>query len=375
MKINHMSIIKRAWRILWSYKTLWVFGIILALTTGGANGSNTSGGAQGNGNSGNGFNINPPPEIERELGAIGKVIGRFFDRVFTEGAVPTGLIALGIGLACLGVIFFIVMTIARYVSENALIKLVDEHETTGDQRRVKEGFRMGWSRSAFRQWLIGLVIGLPLVIAFIIALMVSAVPLLGWVTENVTIGIIGTIATIGLFFLLVFTAIVVGTIAGLLVKLAYRATALEDLGVFPSIGHGWQLLRGNLKEIGVMWLIMFGIGLAFTVVMIPAFLLLLAISGVSGGLLFLGVRGLMGLFMRGLTRWIVAGVIGIFVFFILLIVPLTFVSGLYEVFKSSVWTLTYRELTLSGALEPGTSPELASPRDEVSAEPEEGPSE
>ena len=366
-----MNIIKRAWRILWSYKTLWVFGIILALTTGGANGSSTSGSAQGNGNGGNGLNITPPPEIERELGEIGKVIGQFFEGVFTGGVVPAGLIALGVGLACLGVIFFIVMTVARYVSENALIKLVDEHETTGDQRPVKDGFRMGWSRPAFRQWLTGVVISLPLVIAFVIALILSAVPLLGWVTENVTIGIIGTVATIGLFFLLIFTAIVVGTIAGLIIKLAYRVTALEDLGVFPSIGRGWQLLRRNLKEIGVMWLIMFGVGLAFTVVMIPAFILLLAISGVSGGLLFLGVRGLMGLFMRGLTRWIVAGVLGIFVFFILLIVPLTFVSGLYEVFKSSVWTLTYRELALAGDLGPDTPPELTTSQEVVSAGTEE----
>ena len=31
--MNHIQILKRAWTILWSYKTLWVFGILFALTT------------------------------------------------------------------------------------------------------------------------------------------------------------------------------------------------------------------------------------------------------------------------------------------------------------------------------------------------------
>ena len=39
--MDHMKVLKRAWQILWSYKALWIFGIILALTT--SSGSNSGG--------------------------------------------------------------------------------------------------------------------------------------------------------------------------------------------------------------------------------------------------------------------------------------------------------------------------------------------
>jgi hypothetical protein len=41
--MDHTKILKRAWHILWSYRVLWIFGIILALTaTGGVGTSGTS---------------------------------------------------------------------------------------------------------------------------------------------------------------------------------------------------------------------------------------------------------------------------------------------------------------------------------------------
>jgi len=44
--MKHAQILKRSWEILWSYKALWIFGIILALTTA------SGGGGGGNGGSG-----------------------------------------------------------------------------------------------------------------------------------------------------------------------------------------------------------------------------------------------------------------------------------------------------------------------------------
>ena len=31
--MSHVEVLKRAWKMLWSYRAVWVFGIILALTT------------------------------------------------------------------------------------------------------------------------------------------------------------------------------------------------------------------------------------------------------------------------------------------------------------------------------------------------------
>ena len=34
--IDPVKILKRSWYILWSYRALWVFGLVLALTAGGS---------------------------------------------------------------------------------------------------------------------------------------------------------------------------------------------------------------------------------------------------------------------------------------------------------------------------------------------------
>ena len=51
------KILKRAWHILWNYRILWLFGVLLALTSGGGGGGNGG----GNGGSSNyNFNSNNP---------------------------------------------------------------------------------------------------------------------------------------------------------------------------------------------------------------------------------------------------------------------------------------------------------------------------
>ncbi|MBC8264113.1 MAG: hypothetical protein H8E47_08340, partial [Anaerolineales bacterium] len=54
--------------------------------------------------------------------------------------------------------------------------------------------------------------------------------------------------------------------------------------------------------------------------------------------------GLTGLAFEGAAPWIVAGAMGLPVFILVLAAPLAFLGGLFEVFLSSTWTLTYREL-------------------------------
>ena len=47
--MKHFQILKRSWDILWSYKVLWIFGIILALTTASASSSGSQGGGAAGG--------------------------------------------------------------------------------------------------------------------------------------------------------------------------------------------------------------------------------------------------------------------------------------------------------------------------------------
>ena len=192
--MDHIKVLKRAWHTVWNYRALWIFGIILALTTasGGYNGSGGSGGGRG-GNGGiphpGGFQWPPGepswPDIPPEALAI--------------------VIAVGIAVVCVIVVLSIASTIARYVAETALIRMVDYHEETGEKPGVRQGFRLGWSRTAWRLFLISLLTGLPLALASVLLLALTAglgiLSAMAMDANNIAIGAMGIVATVGIFFL------------------------------------------------------------------------------------------------------------------------------------------------------------------------------
>jgi len=327
--MDHVKILKRAWEITWRYRALWVFGVILALTTGNA------GGGGGNGGGGPGYRFGgedflgpggelPIPEIPAQVVSI--------------------LIAVGVVLACVIVLLSIAALVARYVAETALIRMVDDHEETAEKRSVRQGFRIGWSRTALRLFLIDLLIVLPLALVSILLFLLAFAPLLLWTTENTVAGVVGTVATIGLFFLILFLVIIVAAVVSLLMHFFRRACALEELGVIESLRQGYEIVRRHLKDVVIMWLIMIGVGLALIIVMIPVMLLLVIAGVMMGGLPALLVGGLASLAFKGAVPWILGGAVGVPIFILVVTLPALFLGGLVEVFKSSVWTLTYREL-------------------------------
>jgi hypothetical protein len=343
--MDPIKVLKRAGEITWRYRVLWIFGIIVALTT-------ASFGSPGGGDGGRGMQY--------------RWRGEDFRLPWGEYPIPevppqavSLLIGIGVALACVIVILIIAATVARYVAETALIRMVDDHEETGEQRSVRQGFRMGWSRTALRLFLINLLIGLPVAVVFVVLFLLAFTPLLLWTTENTAAGVIGTVATVGLFFLILFLAIVVGMVVSLLTHFFRRACALEELGVIESIRQGFGVVRRHLKDVVIMWLIMIGLQIGWTIAMIimaivllPAIILLIIVGGVVGGLPALVVGGLASLVFEGAVPWILGAVVGIPIFMLVVAVPWLFLGGLVEVFKSSVWTLTYRELRALEGLEP-----------------------
>jgi hypothetical protein len=271
-----------------------------------------------------------------------------------------------------------VTTIARYVAETALIRMVDDHEKTGEQRSVREGFRMGWSRTTFRLFMIDLLIGLPVTAVFISLFLLSAAPLLLWLTQRTPMGVIGTVSSSGLFLLVVLLSIVVGAVIAVLRRFFWRASALEELGVIESIREGLHMVRQHLKDVVVMWLIMIGVRIGWAVAMIasvivlfPLILLLIVVGGAVGGLPALLVGGLTSLFVEGPVPWILGAVVGVPIFMLVVSAPWVFASGLMEVFKSSTWTLTYRELRALEGVETETEiePEITGWSEAGEAEP------
>jgi len=328
--MDHIRILKRAFSITTSYRALWIFGILLAVTTGSRFSSNSSWREGGNSAAG------PGPWAWPHV----------------SPDVLTGLIVAGVVALCVALLLTLAAVIARYVSETALLRMVDQHEATGVKVSVRQGFRLGWSRAALRLFGMDLLIGLSALIAFLLLIGVAAAPLLVWLTDSTPARVLGTIVAVALVVVVVFAAILTAIALSLLTQFWHRAVVLEGHGLNAAVRRGWQLLRQRLGDVLIMGLIVFGLELAATIVMIPVFFLLLAVAAISGGLPALLIYAVASLVAQGTAPWIAALIVGVPIFIVVMAIPLLVAGGLMQTFQSSTWTLTYRELLALEAARP-----------------------
>ena len=346
--MDHMKILKRAWHILWSYKALWVFGIILAITTASFQ-SSSSGGSSGRSSSGSGNNTSFYSELPDGIAEGLQDLESTINSIDFES---TGFwVPVVIGAICLALVFFVIGNVLRYVSETAMIRMVNEYEEDQRKYTVGKGFRLGWSRKAFHLFLIDLVLGVPMAVISIIAIMLSLSPLLLLITEKTFASILGVIMAIGLFFITLILVIVFSAAVKFVIDFAKRACILESQSVFDSIRRGFDVIWQNLKDSGLMWLIMIGIKFAYNIVLLPVSFLLFFAALLISGVIVLAVGGVLSLILSVATPLLFSLFLAIPVFMLVLGGPSAFLNGLKEVFISSTWTLTYRELLALEKLE------------------------
>jgi len=358
--MDPVKILKRAWHILWSYRALWVFGLILALTAAGSSGGSGNNGVRFSGDNRTQRYDAPLPENWRE--EIGKAFaeaGKEISRVFEDG-----LPALGISkgeltaLLWIGAIFLLVMmaigimmAVARYVSETAVIRMVDEYEATDTKMSVRQGFRIGWSRTSWRLFLINLIVSIPVFVLLAVMAVAGFMIYRMVASGNDTLAAAGLISVIGVVFLFIFVVVIVSIFLGLLRHFFWRACALEDLGVGESLRRGFAMVRENWKNVGLMWLIMIGLGIAWAIVSVIAVVLTIpivllttvaavAIAAIPGLLLV----GFFSLFLSGYLPWIAGGLFIAPLFFTLAFSPWVLLTAWQQIYTSTVWTLTYREI-------------------------------
>ncbi|MDD5466621.1 MAG: hypothetical protein PHS96_02325 [Anaerolineales bacterium] len=356
--MKHIQILKRAWNILWEYKALWLFGVILALASGGGfpDGGNQISYRQSMERS---FEFPRGEWFGGDLGEMG--------RWFSEGFLPQmeqRLLWIVIVLVALLLLMGVLFTIGRYVSQVALIRMVDGYEASNEKINWRAGFRLGWSRSAWRLFLINLIVYLPL--AVIIAALIAAalVPVIASGIRSGEPSALGIIATIGVVLLVILVAVVVGVVLGLVMEIITRVCVLQGTGVIDSIRQGWRLVRQHFGDVGLMWLILLGIRIGYAVLMIPVVLLLgglaLLFGGGVGAVLYFVVSSI----QSAPAAWMPAMVVGGPLFLFLLALPFLSLDGLRDTYLSTSGTLTYGELTSSGEFaaalsEPGAASAIA----------------
>jgi hypothetical protein len=335
-----MQILKRAWKILWSYRILWVFGIILALTSpsGSANLNFSRPSVR---NTDRNFNFTPPDEVRRELEKLGQL--------FSQG-IPAEtqqlLIRIAVLLGVVVLLLMILFAIGYYVSQTALIRMVDRYEKDEQKLTWKQGLRLGWSREAWRLFLIDLVIFLPIGVVFILLFTCAALPVLVSVMAGKEPTVAGIIATVGLAFLIIFIAIIVKFVLSLILEIIKRVCVLREYGVRASIRQGWAMVRSHIKDIFLMWLILLGIKIGFVVAVIPVVLLLFGVGLLVGGGLGLVLYLIVQAAASVTAGWVSAAIVGGTLFILILALPLLFLGGLRDTYISSAWTLAYGEINL-----------------------------
>jgi len=249
---------------------------------------------------------------------------------------PGAIIGIAIACCCLLLLLAVASIAISYVARTSLYRMVNEIEDTGVSPSWREGFRLGWSRSALRLFVIDLAIGIPFAVAVILVVAIALSPLLLLAVESDATRVLGVVLTIGLLLLAIVVLIVAGVLVSLVKRFMHRQAALEGRSIGQSIVDGYQMVRTNLKDSAVMWLLMFGAGLGWGIVMIPVFIVVLILAAL------VGVLPAWLIWQSTELIWLTL-LVGIPLFFLIMVPPLVFLNGLYLVFQSSSWTLTYRE--------------------------------
>lgn len=305
--MDYGRILKRAVEITWRHKALWVFGFVLALFGGGWG-------------SGQGVQYRlGPSDLARPEWALGLVL---FVTV-----VVIALVVVGIVLSNL--------------SRGALIGMVHEVEETGSTS-VHSGWHAGRSR------LVGLIgvdviTVIPAVIVAMTLIALALTPLLLLIPERAGIAqrelltALGIVLAVVLSLAVLVVILIGGAVLGIIRELAYRRCVFEGTGVWRSIREGSQMARANLRQVGMMWILLFGIDLAADVVVLP-----LAVAG-------FGLAAGIGVSVYAATRSVVSAVVVGMILGVPVLLVMSFVRGVYLAFRSTAWTLLYRELPTSWA--------------------------
>jgi hypothetical protein len=318
--MNHSQILRRAWTLVWHYRTLGFFGFLFALAGGGGGLQFSRGGTSS-------YNFNGSGTGPNNRGTLPN---------FSLPPIDwTTVIWIGLGVLAVLLVLGMVAAVVRYVSETALMAGADEIESTGAALSVRQGFRLGWSRQAGRLFLTDLLIYLPLTVGALVLLAAGALPLLLWLSRQIPLGVIGTLLTVALELVFILGLIALSLVLSVVMPYVRRRVVLNQQAPLAALRQSAQLVRASLLDTGLMWLLLAGLRIVWSLVMFPVVLVLLVLAAVVGGVPA-GVAYLLS------HSWVWPVVVGLPLFLLILVPSTAFVEGLFETYVSTSWTLTYR---------------------------------
>ncbi|NTU71801.1 MAG: hypothetical protein HGB10_08290 [Coriobacteriia bacterium] len=328
--MRYGEIIKKAWRITWTYKWLWVLGIFAGITGGSSGGGSGGGGSNGSSNLGSAFNGGGSSGSSGlpDMSGLGASVAQWLPVVIIFAAL---LVLIGIAFAVLGI-----------GARGGLIWAVDEIE----QGRVPS-LGEAWSAGFARFWRIfglGLLLQLPIAIAALLLAAVILVPILGTVAAggdpNPAL-ILGPMC--GALIIGVPVLLVAAVVLGVMYITGTRFVVLNNMGVVHSAKEAWRALRARIMDHIVMYVISAGLSIAASLVLVVP-------------IVIVGVATLVpAIITAGNENWgAFAGTVGLFVV-IVFVLSIAF-SAIWGTFTSALWTVFFRRLTGREPLAPVAMP-------------------
>lgn len=162
--------------------------------------------------------------------------------------ISTGLIVTTVAALCGFILVFTVLAaLGRYISQTALIRMVDEYDETGKQRTVKRASGSAGRAARWRPLPARPARGTGHRRGVGAHLRGGSRPVAGLGTQSDLLRTIETVAAIGLILLAILFAIVVGTVVNTLLHFVRRFVILEGQGVLrPSVRE--RPLCGNTSK-------------------------------------------------------------------------------------------------------------------------------
>ncbi len=314
--MNYGEILEKAWKIIWKFKVLWIFGLLASCGTGGG-GSGGSGGRSSFDESDfqNGEPNFLPPEMSNRFDQFAQQLESWAE---TPGFWVT------IALITLGFILFVFLLSLLFMAIRSLglIGLVRGtwQADEGAQRLPFGELFKGSFPYLGRVFLFLLLLGL---VGGLLAL-ILVIPLV--LVTVLTFGI-GILCLLPLLCLLIPIGMLVSTFE----QQAIVAMVGEDLGIMDGVKRAWNLMRDNLGPVAVMTLILF-VGGAIVGVVLALPILIVAMPAVIGI-----VAGEGAVLTGGL---IISGVL-----LLIYILIATVLGSILHAYIGSAWTLTFRRLT------------------------------
>ncbi len=311
--MDYSGILKRAWKILWKFKILWIFGI-LASCTANQGGGGGSGGGRASGPS-NTFNFN-----DRSFSGLNQLPQPLREWAFNiqhlanSGELWGYLIIFGILLVLLVIVLKLIFLAIGTVGEIGMINGVWDVEEGAEKLSFGTLFNKG--KSSFWK-----------VILFKIALAIA------WFIVGI-LTIILAVITLGCGLILLIPAmLIVSFVVWILVQFVMVGMVAEKMAIMDAIHKAWDLFKKNWSSSAIMGLILSVINIvAGLIFAIPAILAVLP--------------AIFGIVTAASSRGdIVITPILISVVLLLIYMPIgIFLNGLLVAYMSSAWTLTYRQL-------------------------------